>query len=82
MVKTVFPEDLEIETEEGKMKIPRIFVCANCKTVHAPRPGYKLSRNNGFYVRLDEEDFEDFIYYLDMKGSLVGRRGTLYNENL
>jgi len=80
MVKTVFPNDLEILTEEGIAKIPRIFVCANCRTIHASRPGYKLSKNNGFYVSLDPRSFEDFIYYLDKKGSLVGRRGTLFNE--
>ncbi|MEJ5258334.1 MAG: hypothetical protein WHS64_08810 [Fervidobacterium sp.] len=80
MVKTVFPNDLEIVTEEGSAKIPRIFACANCGTIHAPRPGYKLSSNNGFYARLDPESFENFIYHLDSKGSTTGRRGTLFNE--
>lgn len=80
MMKTVFHKDFAIETEEGVVKIPRIFACGRCKTLHAPRPGYKLSSNNGFFVKLDSSTFERFVYYLDEQGSTVGRTGTLFNE--
>ena len=81
MLKTVFPFDLNFRIVEGNVSVSRVFICEKCKTLHIPSPGYKLSRNNGFYKKLDPKTFEEFVYFLDSKGSIIGRQGTLYNEN-
>ncbi|HOA17878.1 MAG TPA: hypothetical protein PKI47_08205 [Fervidobacterium sp.] len=77
MIKTVFPTDLEINTVEGSVKIPRIFVCPTCGTFHAPRPGYKLGANNGYYLKLYGSDFAKAIKWFDKYGSTEGRRNTI-----
>ena len=77
MIKTVFPTDIVISTEEGNVKIPRIFVCPMCGTFHAPRPGYKLSANNGYYLKLYGNDFTEAIKRFDRYGSTDGRRNTI-----
>ncbi|ANQ54693.1 hypothetical protein BG95_08985 [Thermosipho sp. 1063] len=55
LFKTVFHNDFEIETEDGKILIPRIFTCGKCQAFFAPKPGYRLSSNNGYYLILPEK---------------------------
>ncbi|MBZ4649677.1 hypothetical protein [Thermosipho sp. (in: thermotogales)] len=82
MMKTVFPNDYPFETNDGIKKVPRIFTCGDCKTLHIPAPGYKLSSNNGYYYKAkSDEEFEIIIKKIDKNGSLIGRQNTLYNEN-
>ncbi|KAF2956246.1 hypothetical protein [Marinitoga sp. 38H-ov] len=81
MVKTVFSVDFTFSTVDGSIAVPRIFVCGKCKTLHIPSPGYKLSRNNGYYYKAkNDKEFEDIIIKLDLVGSRKGRQNTLYNE--
>jgi len=78
MIKTVFPTDLAIITVEGIVGIPRIFSCPKCKTFHAPRPGYKLSANNGYYLKLNNDEFAEAIKTFDKYGSTEGRKNTIW----
>ena len=78
LLKTVFPEDLSINTVNGTKRIPRIFTCGKCLTFYAPEPGYKLADANGYVLELDDpEEYEKLLYEFDRRGSAQGRRGTV-----
>ncbi len=70
---TVYPDDanMEIETEEGCVRLARAYACNACGRFYTPTPGRLLAEGQVYSLDFDEDAtaYEDYLEHLGEKGT-------------